>query len=91
MNRLTGIRFDEEEFRKMAKGRLRKELGKYLRFGTIPIGISGGRTVTIPMSWFETPSFRFGFPSDYGVGQGGGQPGDDLGPAGDDDGHGDGG
>ena len=63
----------------MAKRRMRSDLGKYLRRGTVPIGIKGGKTVTIPIDSFEIPSFRYGFP-EFGVGQGEGQPGDDLGP-----------
>ena len=84
MSRLIGIHFDEEEFNKMAKGRLKKEFGKYMRHGTIPIDIRGKDIVTIPVLWFETPSFRYGFPN-TGVGQGEGEPGQDLGPVGDDD------
>lgn len=83
-SRFTGIHFDEAEFKKMAKRRLRRDLGKYLRRGTIPTGVKGNRIFTIPMDWFEIPSFRYGFPK-IGIGQGEGEPGEDLGPSNDRD------
>lgn len=84
MSRLTGIQFDKEEFIKMAKGRIRKDMSKYLRRGTVPIQIRGGKIVSISMDWFEVPSWRYGFP-ETGVGQGEGEPGEDLGPVESDD------
>ena len=79
MSRLTGIQFDKEEFIKMAKGRIRKDMSKYLKRGTMPIQVRGGKVVSISMDWFEVPSWRYGFPN-TGVGQGEGEPGEDLGP-----------
>src|SRR3989344_5377484 len=79
MSRLTGIQFDKEEFIKMAKGRIRKDMSKYLKRGTMPIQVRGGKVVSIAMDWFEVPSWRYGFPKS-GVGQGEGEPGEDLGP-----------
>ena len=90
MSRLTGIQFDIEEFIKMAKGRIRKDMSKYLRRGTVPIRINGRKIVSLPLDWFEIPTWRYGFP-DSGIGQGEGEPGEDLGPIeddGDEHGHG---
>lgn len=79
MSRLTGIQFDIEEFLKMAKGKIRQDMNKYLRRGTVPIRIRSGKIISLPLDWFEVPSWRYGFPKS-GVGQGEGEPGDDLGP-----------
>lgn len=79
MSRLPNIKIDEREFLKMVKRRLRSDLGKYLRRGTIPIDIRGKKVVTIPLDWLEIPSWRYGFPK-VGVGQGEGEIGSDLGP-----------
>ncbi len=85
MSRLTGILFDVEEFIKMAKGRIRKDMSKYLRRGTVPIRVRGGKVVSLPLDWFEIPTWRYGFPK-TGVGQGEGEPGEDLGPVENDEG-----
>lgn len=81
MTRLPRIIEDEREFLDMAKGKIRKDMKKYLGRGQIRVRRRGeGKSVEIPVEEFEIPTFRFGFPLDIFIGQGDGDQGDDLGP-----------
>ncbi len=81
MGRIVGIAQDEAEFIKIAKQRIRKDLIKYMLRSQFRIGRAGKPVVVIPIEQIELPTFRFGFrPDDLRVGQGDGEPGDDLGP-----------
>ena len=81
MSRLPRIIEDEREFLDMAKGKIRKDMKKYLGRGQIRVRRRGeGKSIEIPVEEFEIPTFRFGFPADMFIGQGDGEQGDDLGP-----------
>jgi len=75
------IERDRQRFREIIKGRIRKELKKYLNPGSVVIPTKKGDVITIPVPRIDLPTFRYG--KDYGgVGQGEGEKGDDLGPIG---------
>ncbi|MFT7670635.1 MAG: uncharacterized sporulation protein YeaH/YhbH (DUF444 family) [Planctomycetota bacterium] len=90
------IESDRTRFREIVKGRLRKDLRKYLS-STELLGRRGEKTVSIPIPQIELPRFRFGDNSKQGVGQGPGEEGDPVdgegqegegaGAAGDQEGH----
>ncbi len=61
-------------FKEIVKGRIKKELRKYISHGEM-IGKKGDELVSIPVPQIDLPRFRFGR-NDHGVGQGEGQPGD---------------
>src|SRR3989338_2104746 len=83
MGRIVGIAQDEAEFTKIAKGRIRKDLIKYTLRSQFRIGRAGKPVIVIPIEQIELPTFRFGFrPDDLQIGQGEGEAGDDIGPAG---------
>lgn len=69
---------DHHRFRKIVKGRIRKDLRKFLTQGEL-IGKEGKRLVSIPVPGVELPRFRYGDNHDAGVGQGEGKPGDQVG------------
>ena len=66
---------DRARFREIVRGRLRKDLRKYLS-STELIGRRGAETVSIPIPHIELPRFRFGDNSKRGVGQGPGEKGE---------------
>ncbi|MBI2041857.1 MAG: DUF444 family protein [Candidatus Nealsonbacteria bacterium] len=81
MSRIIRIKEDEKEFLDIVKGKIRKDLKKYLGRGKIHVHRRGDqRTVEIPVDELEIPTLRYGFPPDFSMGQGEGNPGDDLGP-----------
>jgi len=81
MSRIFRSKLDEEEFLKIIRGFLRKDLKRYLGRGMIRIPRKNGNgQVAIPVESIEIPTLRFGYPQDIIVGQGNGKPGDDLGP-----------
>jgi len=80
---------DVHRFKQIVRGRVRKDLRKFMSSGEM-IGRQGGKTVSIPLPQIGIPRFRYGDNSGGGVGQGDGdqgdavdgQPGDGTGQAG---------
>src|SRR5437764_4165492 len=77
------IERDLQRFRKLVRGKVKSNLSKYIRRGEM-IGKKGKDLVSIPLPQIEPPQFRYGTKGSGGVGQGEGQPGQALGPAGQD-------
>jgi len=83
---------DHQRFRQIVKGRIRKDLRKFLTRSEL-IGKEGKHLVSIPIRGIDLPTFRYGDNNDAGVGQGNGQPGqpvgdgDGIGPGGTEPGH----
>ncbi len=86
---MSRIKIDEEEFLNIVRGRLRRDLVELLKSGQVTI-LGPDKGVAIAIDEIEIPHLRFselplnaetgdGGP-DIGVGQGPGEPGDDLGP-----------
>ncbi len=74
------IKQDEEGFLNITRGKARQDLKKFLTKGDIVLPRKGeGKTISIPVSSIDIPTFRFGG-AVGGVGQGKGEPGTDLGP-----------
>jgi uncharacterized protein len=71
------IHQDHARFRQIVKGRVRKNLRKFISKGEL-FGREGGKTVSIPVPQIDIPRFRFGSRQQGGVGQGDGEPGDPL-------------
>jgi hypothetical protein len=71
------IHQDHARFRQIVKGRVRKELRKYISRGEL-IGKEGGKLVSIPLPEIDIPRFRHGERQQGGVGQGDGDEGDPL-------------
>jgi uncharacterized protein len=71
------IEKDRSRFRKIVRGKLRKDLRKYLSSSEL-LGRRGDKTVSIPVPQIELPRFRFGDNSDDGVGQGPGENGEPV-------------
>ncbi len=69
---------DHQRFRQIVKGKIRKDLRKFLTRGEL-IGKEGKHLVSIPVPGIDLPRFRYGDNSDQGVGQGEGEPGDSVG------------
>ncbi len=69
---------DHARFRHIVRGRIRKNLRKYITKGEL-IGRKGKDRVSIPVPHIDIPRFRFSDQSKGGVGQGEGDPGDPLG------------
>ncbi|HNO78361.1 MAG TPA: DUF444 family protein [Phycisphaerae bacterium] len=69
---------DHQRFRQIVKGKIRKDLRKFLSQGEL-LGREGKRSISIPVRNIDTPRFRYGDNSDSGVGSGDGQPGDEVG------------
>lgn len=72
------IRQDHSRFRQIVRGKIRRNLKKYISRGEL-LGKQGKDLVSIPLPQIETPRFRFGQKNSGGVGQGDGEPGDSLG------------
>src|ERR1051325_10392330 len=71
------IERDHQRFRKIVRGKVKSDLGKYISRGEM-IGKKGRDFVSIPVPTIELPQFRYGQKGSGGVGQGEGQPGDPL-------------
>ncbi|NUN47472.1 MAG: DUF444 family protein [Candidatus Brocadiae bacterium] len=71
------IEKDYSRFRSIVRGRIRKELKKYISRGEL-IGKVGKDYVSIPIPQIQLPHFRYGKNDGQGVGQGPGEPGDPL-------------
>lgn len=65
---------DHTRFRNIVKGRLKRDLKKFVSSGEL-IGKQGKRFVSIPLPQINLPRFRFGDNKNEGVGQGEGQEG----------------
>ncbi len=76
------INNDHRRFRKIVKGKIRKDLRKFLTRGEL-LGREGKKLISIPVHGVETPYFRYGDNDDSGVGKGDGKPGDTVGEGGD--------
>jgi len=72
------IEKDHQRFRQIVKGKIRKDLRKYLVKGEL-IGKEGKHLISIPVPGIETPRFRYGPNDNGGVGAGDGEPGDYIG------------
>src|SRR6266513_4068864 len=71
------IERDHQRFRKIVRGEVKSNLGKYISRGEM-IGKKGKDLVSIPLPSIDIPQFRYGKKGAGGVGQGEGQPGDPL-------------
>ncbi|HZO17331.1 MAG TPA: DUF444 family protein [Polyangiaceae bacterium] len=69
---------DHARFRHIVRGRIRKNLRKYITKGEL-IGRKGKDRVSIPIPHIEIPRFRFSDQQKGGVGQGDGDIGDPVG------------
>jgi len=76
---VSRIKQDHSRFRKIVRGRIRKNLKDYISNGEL-IGKQGKDKVSIPLPQIELPRFRFDNQQGGGVGQGDGDEGDSLGP-----------
>ncbi len=65
---------DTSRFREIVRGRIKKNLKKYVTSGEM-IGRQGKRYVSIPVPQIRLPRFRYGKNPDSGVGQGEGEDG----------------
>src|SRR5256885_747901 len=75
------IERDHQRFKKLVRGKVKSNLSKYISRGEM-IGKKGKDLVSIPLPQIEVPQFRYGTKGSGGVGQGDGQPGQPLGPGG---------
>jgi len=81
------INTDHARFRQIIRGKVKKELRKYISRGEM-LGRKGKDLVTIPMPSIDLPHFEFGDNKGRGVAAGDGQVGTSLGPSGDNSGQG---
>lgn len=72
------IQQDHSRFRKIVKGKVKKELKKYITSGEL-VGKQGKKLVSIPIPRIDLPRFKFSDKQQGGVGQGDGQVGDAVG------------
>jgi hypothetical protein len=72
------IEHDHARFRDIVRGRLRKDLGKYISNGEL-LGRIGRHSVSIPLPQLDLPHFHYGPNPKEGVGQGDGEDGDEVG------------
>lgn len=77
---------DAKRFNEIVRGRIRKDLKKYINHGEM-LGRRGRETVSIPVPNIEIPHFRHGQKGSGGTGQGEGEVGQPIG-RGKDDGEG---
>jgi hypothetical protein len=75
---LSRLEIDRQRFREIIKGRVKKELRKYLKPGSIILPTKDQDIITIPVPMIDLPDFRYG-ENFGGIGQGPGEPGQDLG------------
>jgi uncharacterized sporulation protein YeaH/YhbH (DUF444 family) len=74
---VSKIEQDHQRFRQIVRGRIRKDLRRFISKGEF-IGKEGGRYVSIPVLDIDIPTFRYGDNSG-GVGMGPGEEGDPAG------------
>ena len=72
------IEKDHQRFRQIVKGKIRGDLRKFLTRGEL-IGKEGKNLISIPIKGIDLPHFRYGDNHDAGVGQGEGEPGQQVG------------
>lgn len=72
------IEQDLSRFKKIVRGKVKKELGKYVSSGEM-IGKQGKKLVSIPIPRIDIPHFRYTDKQQGGVGQGEGDVGDPVG------------
>jgi sporulation protein YhbH len=77
---LFNIQRDHARFKNIIKGKIKQDLKKYISNGDMIVR-KGKDTVSIPMPQIEIPRFKFGT-NEGGVGQGEGNPGDEVDPNG---------
>lgn len=75
------IRKDHHRFREIVKGKVKEDLRKYVSQGEM-IGKRENEYVKIPLPRIDIPNFRYGPKQQGGVGQGDGQPGQEVGDPG---------
>ncbi len=69
---------DRTRFKEIVRGRIRKNLKKYISQGEL-IGKQGKDLVSVPVPQIDLPRFKFGRRDNGGLGQGDGEPGDPVG------------
>jgi len=74
------IERDHQRFRQIIKGRIRKDLRRFISRGEL-IGQEGRKLVSIPVHDIDTPTFRYG-DNAGGIGMGEGEEGDAVGQPG---------
>lgn len=72
------IEQDLSRFNKIVKGKIKKELGKFISSGEL-LGKQGKKIVSIPVPRIDIPHFKFSDKQQGGVGQGDGNVGDAVG------------
>jgi uncharacterized sporulation protein YeaH/YhbH (DUF444 family) len=72
------IEHDHARFREIVRGRIRKDLAKYITNGEL-LGRVGRHSVSIPLPQLDLPRFHYGPNPKEGVGQGDGEDGDEVG------------
>lgn len=77
------IKQDHARFKAIVRGRIKQNLRRFIQKGEM-LGKKGKDFVTIPVPTIDIPKFRFGSKQRGGVGQGDGEVGSVLGPAGGD-------
>lgn len=75
------IREDHNRFKEIVKGKVKEDLRKYVSKGEL-VGKREDEFVKIPLPRIDIPNFRYGPKQSGGVGQGQGQPGEDVGDPG---------
>lgn len=68
---------DQRRFRQIVRGRIKDNLRQYISQGEL-IGRQGDKQVSIPVPQIDIPRFKFGQRENGGVGQGEGEPGDNV-------------
>lgn len=81
------INTDHQRFRNIIKGRVKKDLRKYVSNSEM-LGIKGKKYISIPVPEIRLPHFEFGKNDQQGVGAGEGKEGDSVGKAGNEPGQG---
>ncbi len=79
---ILNIENDLDRFKEIVKGKVRKDLRRYMSSGEM-IGKQGNKRVSIPLPQIGIPRFRYGKNDSGGVGQGDGEEGDAVGQPGD--------
>jgi uncharacterized sporulation protein YeaH/YhbH (DUF444 family) len=74
---VSKIEKDHQRFRQIVKGKIRKDLRKFLTRGEL-IGKEGKHLISIPLPGVDLPHFLYGDNRNTGVGQGDGEPGQQV-------------
>ncbi|MEK6899848.1 MAG: DUF444 family protein [Nanoarchaeota archaeon] len=73
---------DHSRFKQIVRGRIKKDLGKYIITNDEILGKKGEEIIKIPLPRIDIPRFKYDFRQLGGVGQGDGEVGDILGSEG---------